>query len=264
MGRRRSDTLSLATLPRTSHKEISGGRLRCWKVLRYTSGNNSIFRDISCWSEKKNKAADDKNNIFMHEIKLFAKWYVTNLFIKVANNHLFLQLWWIFGCKTRFLQIEARLYWLIYSGSQRYSAHNGLNTSYVSLECLIRAKFPTGIAQHREQRNIEKHAKRLRDGYERARGMREKRYRSQPFRRKSRYKEISRGGRRLLAVLREILAAITVFLAILAAGHFVSLATNSFSRILPSHSLPISSLFPIFSFPPPPFHGCLSSISSGF
>lgn len=90
--------------------------------------------------------------------------------------------------------------------------------------------------------------------------MREKRYRLQPFRCESRYKEISRGGRRLLGVLREILAAITVFLAILAAGYFVSLATaNPFSRILP---LIFSSDPPLLT-RSPRFHGRLSSVSSG-
>lgn len=84
--------------------------------------------------------------------------------------------------------------------------------------------------------------------------MREKWYRLQPFRRESRYKEISRGGRRLLGVLREILAAITVFLAILAAGHFVSVGmANPFSRILPSilfqSSPPLRLSLPFATFP---------------
>lgn len=58
--------------------------------------------------------------------------------------------------ETQYSRIKIKLYCPIYSASQRYSARNGLNTSYVSLEHLIRGKFPTGIAQHREHRETQR------------------------------------------------------------------------------------------------------------
>lgn len=63
----------------------------------------------------------------------------------------------------------------------------------------------------------------------------------QPFRRESNYKEISRGRRRLLGVLCEISATITVFLAILAAGRSAPPAGKTFHRFSCSKSFHRSS-----------------------
>lgn len=79
---------------------------------------------------------------------------------------------------------------------------------------------------------------------------RKERYCLHPFRYESRYKEISRGRRRLLEVSGEILTAITVFLAILAADRFVlpKIAKSPFVVFLAMLSFSLFVLFALIDF----------------